>query len=331
MDAVLPYGVACVVAAEDRGGMPCGVSSSTMTPVSRARATSLYGRSCHDVDSRPNGRGYQYLPGLATRLGHEKTCSIFPSRAGVVPVDFLKQASCQPPTSPEIQSIASGTLQTGSLRGKYIPNLACVVGQAYSQALGMFITMAVDLPGIAAAVDPISGSGNTCAPDFLLAPAAGAPTAQQIKSLVMPLLLSQELNGERKRDLAHIIGPGKGRWLATVHYRSPGRCRYCGSRLCDLGTRANDRHRPDGRRASAAGARRGKAAPVRRSRSGTGRYAGREGRPGPGHPGGPGAGDPRHRLYPCGHRRTGATLLSAGAAAPGSARLVGGWRRIGRG
>lgn len=109
------------------------------------------------------------------------------------------------PTSPEIQSIASSALASRSLRGSFIPNLARTVGQTYGQALLMFMAQAVVLPGIASAVDPITGSGSTCGPGMLLAPPAGAPSAQQIESLVMPFLLSEQLNGERKRDLAHVI------------------------------------------------------------------------------------------------------------------------------
>jgi hypothetical protein len=109
------------------------------------------------------------------------------------------------PTSSQLEGMASGALQGAGLRGENIPDLAAALGQCLGQALTLFTSMAMVMPGIPAAVDPISGSGSTAGPGMLMPPPAGGPAAAQLEPMALGALSSKQLNGEQKPALAKAI------------------------------------------------------------------------------------------------------------------------------
>jgi hypothetical protein len=109
------------------------------------------------------------------------------------------------PTSSQLEGMASGALQGAGLRGENIPDLAGALGQCLGQALTLFTSMAMVMPGIPAAVDPITGSGSTAGPGMLMPPPAGGPAAAQIEPMALGALSSKKINGEQKPALAKAI------------------------------------------------------------------------------------------------------------------------------
>ena len=109
------------------------------------------------------------------------------------------------PQASQLESIASGALQSAGIRGENAPDLAKAIAQVTADALGMFLGQAMVMPGIPAAVDPISGSGSTGGPGMLMPPPAGGPIAQQLEGMAQSALDSNGIKGEDAPALAKVI------------------------------------------------------------------------------------------------------------------------------
>src|SRR5690349_3541236 len=109
------------------------------------------------------------------------------------------------PTAQQLEGLALAALQGAGLRGEHIPDLAKALAQVTAQALSLFLGMAMVLPGAAAGVDPISGSGSVAAPGMLAPPPAGGPTAQQLEGVALAALQGQGLRGDNIPDLARAV------------------------------------------------------------------------------------------------------------------------------
>lgn len=109
------------------------------------------------------------------------------------------------PTADQIEGIAAAALQSRGLRGQDAPGLAKALAQTCGHSLALFLTQAQVLPGIPAAVDPLSGSGSTAGPGMLLPPPAGGPAAQQIEGLALAALQGEGIRGQNASDLARVM------------------------------------------------------------------------------------------------------------------------------
>ena len=109
------------------------------------------------------------------------------------------------PAAPQLESPAKGFFQGAGLRGEDAPGLVKALADGTAQALNMLLAMGMVIPGIPAAVDPISGSGSTGGPGMLMPPPAGGPTAQQIEGLLKGFLAGQGIRGEYAGDLAKAL------------------------------------------------------------------------------------------------------------------------------
>jgi hypothetical protein len=109
------------------------------------------------------------------------------------------------PTAQQIEGIAFAALQGAGLRGEHAADLARALAQAASQALTLFLNQAMVLPGIPAAVDPVSGSGSTAGPGLLAPPPVGGPIAPRLEGLALAALSGQGLRGHNVPDLAKAI------------------------------------------------------------------------------------------------------------------------------
>lgn len=109
------------------------------------------------------------------------------------------------PTSSLIENLAKAAMQSAGLKGENAPDLATAVGQCGGQALAMFASMAIVMPGIPAAAPPPALSGATVGPGNLMPPPAGGPGDAQIEPMVLGALSSHKINGEYKPKLAKAI------------------------------------------------------------------------------------------------------------------------------
>ncbi len=101
--------------------------------------------------------------------------------------------------------MATAALNSAGIQGEDAPGLAKALAQTTANALAMFLAQAMVLPGIPAAVDPISGSGSTAGPGMLMPPPAGGPGAGQIEPLATAALNAEGIQGENAGDLAKVI------------------------------------------------------------------------------------------------------------------------------
>jgi hypothetical protein len=109
------------------------------------------------------------------------------------------------PASSEIESTAKGSLQSAGLRGENAPDLAAALGQCCGQALALFVSMGMVLPGIPAVAPPPAMSGSTVGPGSLMPPPAGGPNDAIIEPLALAALSAHKINGESKPKLARAI------------------------------------------------------------------------------------------------------------------------------
>ena len=68
------------------------------------------------------------------------------------------------PGASQIESPASGFLKGAGLQGEDIPGLAAAIANTTGQALTMFLSQAMVMPGLPVAADPITGSGASAGP-----------------------------------------------------------------------------------------------------------------------------------------------------------------------
>ena len=109
------------------------------------------------------------------------------------------------PTSSQLEPLANAALMSAGIRGERAGDLAKALAQATANALSMFLSQAMVMPGIPAAAPPPAGSGSTAGPGMLAPPPAGGPVAAQLQPLAQGALASAGLQGENIGDLAQVI------------------------------------------------------------------------------------------------------------------------------
>ena len=109
------------------------------------------------------------------------------------------------PSPSQIESPTKGFLNAAGLQGEDVPGLAAAIANTTGQALTMFLSQAMTMPGIPVAADPISGSGASAGPGKLMPPPAGGPGASQLEGLASSQCQAQGLRGEDADGLAKAI------------------------------------------------------------------------------------------------------------------------------
>ena len=109
------------------------------------------------------------------------------------------------PQAGQIKSPTDGFLQAAGLRGEDAAGLAQAIADTLGQALTLFLSMGMVLPGSPSAVDPITGSGAVAGPGRLMPPPAGGPGAAQIEGLANNFLMAQGIRGEDAGAVAKVI------------------------------------------------------------------------------------------------------------------------------
>lgn len=109
------------------------------------------------------------------------------------------------PTASQIESVATGAMQSAGLTGENATDLAKALAQVTGDALNMFFGQAMVMPGIPTGVDPISGSGSTAGPGMLMPPPAGGPIGSQLLPLAQAALDANNIQGENAPGLANVI------------------------------------------------------------------------------------------------------------------------------
>ena len=109
------------------------------------------------------------------------------------------------PQASQLEPIATAALQSAGIRGKNEVDLSKALAQATADALSMFLTQAMVMPGIPAGVDPITGSGSTAGPGMLMPPPVGGPIAFQLEGLAQSALMANGIKGKDAPGLAKVI------------------------------------------------------------------------------------------------------------------------------
>ncbi len=109
------------------------------------------------------------------------------------------------PTASQLESIAKGALQSAGIKGENVQDLGKALAQVTADALNLFFSMAMVMPGIPAGVDPISGSGSTAGPGMLMPPPAGGPIGPMILPLAQAALGGNSLKGQNIPGLAAVV------------------------------------------------------------------------------------------------------------------------------
>lgn len=104
-----------------------------------------------------------------------------------------------------VENLANAAFQGAGLRGESAPAIARAVAKTTSQAMDLFLAAAMVLPGVPAAIDPITGSGATTGPGMLLPPPAGGPTAPMLRGLALANLNAEGVRGQDAPALAGVI------------------------------------------------------------------------------------------------------------------------------
>src|SRR4051812_25535702 len=100
------------------------------------------------------------------------------------------------PQDSQLEQPMGGFVKAAQLLGEDAPPMAKALAQTMAQALSMFLSMAMVMPGIPAAIDPITGSGATGGPGMLMPPPAGGPGASPLEGLAQGALSGQGIRGE---------------------------------------------------------------------------------------------------------------------------------------
>lgn len=104
-----------------------------------------------------------------------------------------------------IEALAMSAFQSAELRGQDAPGVAKATAKTTAQALDMFLSMAMVLPGIPVACDPITGSGSTAGPGMLMPPPAGGPAEGMIRPMALANLQAEGIKGEDAPKVAALI------------------------------------------------------------------------------------------------------------------------------
>jgi hypothetical protein len=109
------------------------------------------------------------------------------------------------PQDSQLEQPMAGFIKGAQLLGEDAPALAKAAAQTTAQALSMFLSMAMVLPGTPAGIDPVSGSGASGGPGRLMPPPAGGPGASQMEGLAQAALAGQGIRGEDSGGLAKAL------------------------------------------------------------------------------------------------------------------------------
>jgi hypothetical protein len=109
------------------------------------------------------------------------------------------------PAAGQIEPIARGALTAAGIKGENAGDLAKALADVTAQALSLFLSQAMVMPGIPAAAPPPALSGSTVGPGMLMPPPTGGPMAAQIEPLAQAALMSAGLKGENAPDLGKVI------------------------------------------------------------------------------------------------------------------------------
>lgn len=109
------------------------------------------------------------------------------------------------PTAQVLEGIATAALQSAGIRGQDTSGLAKALAESTAQALTLFVSQAMVMPGIPAAAPPLAFSGSTVGPGMLMPPPAGGPIASQLEGLATAALNAQGIRGKNANDLAKVI------------------------------------------------------------------------------------------------------------------------------
>jgi hypothetical protein len=109
------------------------------------------------------------------------------------------------PQAGQLEQPVAGFVRAQLLLGGDAPGMAKAIAETAAQALALFLSQAVVLPGTPAALDPLTGSGATSGPGRLTPPPAGGPGAGQIEGLAQAALFGQGIRGEDAGGLAKAI------------------------------------------------------------------------------------------------------------------------------
>lgn len=109
------------------------------------------------------------------------------------------------PSPSQIENLARAAIDRAGLRGQDAPRLAQAMGTLFGQMLAMFAARTQVLPGVPAAVNPMTGSGSTVGPGRLLPPPAGGPSAAQLESMANAALQAAGLLGQDIPALAGVL------------------------------------------------------------------------------------------------------------------------------
>lgn len=120
------------------------------------------------------------------------------------------------PTSSQIAQLARAAFRDADLSGAHADDLAGATADTCGRALAMFLAQAMVLPGIPAAIDPVSGSGSTSGPGKLLPPPAGGPVAAQLRGLALTDLHAAGIQGEDAPALAAVIAGAIAQGLSLL-------------------------------------------------------------------------------------------------------------------
>jgi hypothetical protein len=104
-----------------------------------------------------------------------------------------------------LEGIAMGALQSAGIRGQDADGLAKAIAQSTAQALSLFVSQAMVMPGIPAVAPPPALSGSTVGPGMLMPPPAGGPIASQLEGLANAALMANGIRGENAGDLAKVL------------------------------------------------------------------------------------------------------------------------------
>ncbi len=117
------------------------------------------------------------------------------------------------PTAAQIEGVAQGELRSAGLEGQHAPALAAAFAELLGQALTIFVSSAVVLPGVPASAPPPALAGSTTGPGRMLAPPGGGPTDSLLEAPAEAALASRGLNGERRQSLAKALAKLVGQAL----------------------------------------------------------------------------------------------------------------------
>jgi hypothetical protein len=109
------------------------------------------------------------------------------------------------PTAQLLEGIATAALQSAGIRGQDASGLAKALAESTAQALTLFVSQAMVMPGIPASAPPPALSGSTAGPGMLMPPPAGGPIASQLEGLATAALNANGIRGENAGDLAKVI------------------------------------------------------------------------------------------------------------------------------